>query len=253
LVQLITFSVQAPASPAKFPKLTYKAHNPYEILSMQSWSQSLHHMGVTVIVITPHVVSQLLSLCHMWVTVTVIAPCGCHSCRLCAMCGSWSLSLHHVGVAVTIFVPCVGCGHYHCAACGVTAAVAVVAPCGCRDYHLCATCGSQSLLSHCVWCHGCCHCATCGLQSLLLHCVGVTVVVTVVALHGCHGHCCCTAWVSWSLSLHRMGVTVAVIVLCVGCGHYHCMLPPKQADKLLPWYMQWSCDLVAEMHCRCLV
>ncbi len=31
------------------------------------------------------------------------------------------------------------------------------------------------------------------------------------------------------------------------------MLPPKQAAELLPWYMQWSRDLAAEMHCRCLV
>ena len=28
------------------------------------------------------------------------------------------------------------------------------------------------------------------------------------------------------------------------------MLPPEQAAKLLLWYMQWSHDLVAEMHCR---
>ena len=31
------------------------------------------------------------------------------------------------------------------------------------------------------------------------------------------------------------------------------MLPPEQVAQLLPWYMQWSCDLVAEMHCRRLV
>ncbi len=31
------------------------------------------------------------------------------------------------------------------------------------------------------------------------------------------------------------------------------LLPPQQVDKLLPWYMQWSHDLAAEMHCRCLV
>src|SRR6266853_1383320 len=28
------------------------------------------------------------------------------------------------------------------------------------------------------------------------------------------------------------------------------MLPPEQAAKLLPWYMQWSRDLAAEMHQR---
>ncbi len=31
------------------------------------------------------------------------------------------------------------------------------------------------------------------------------------------------------------------------------MLPPKQADKLLPWYMQWSNKLAAKMHHRRLV
>src|SRR6266851_601196 len=31
------------------------------------------------------------------------------------------------------------------------------------------------------------------------------------------------------------------------------MLPPEQAAKLLPWYMQWSRDLAAEMHQRRLV
>src|SRR5712671_2272980 len=31
------------------------------------------------------------------------------------------------------------------------------------------------------------------------------------------------------------------------------MLPPEQAAELLPWYMQWSWDLAAEMHLRRLV
>ncbi len=31
------------------------------------------------------------------------------------------------------------------------------------------------------------------------------------------------------------------------------VLPPKQAAELLPWYMQWSRDLAAEMHRRCLI
>ena len=31
------------------------------------------------------------------------------------------------------------------------------------------------------------------------------------------------------------------------------MLPPEQAAELLPWYMQWSQDLAAEMHKRRLV
>src|SRR6266853_5126751 len=31
------------------------------------------------------------------------------------------------------------------------------------------------------------------------------------------------------------------------------VLPPEQAAELLPWYMQWSWDLVAEMHRRRLV
>ncbi len=31
------------------------------------------------------------------------------------------------------------------------------------------------------------------------------------------------------------------------------VLLPKQAAELLPWYVQWSCDLVAKMHRRCLV
>src|SRR6266851_10400375 len=31
------------------------------------------------------------------------------------------------------------------------------------------------------------------------------------------------------------------------------LLPPEQAAELLPWYMQWSRDLVAEMHRRRLV
>ena len=31
------------------------------------------------------------------------------------------------------------------------------------------------------------------------------------------------------------------------------MLPPEQAAKLLPWYMQWSRDLAAEMHRRHLI
>ncbi len=31
------------------------------------------------------------------------------------------------------------------------------------------------------------------------------------------------------------------------------MLPPEQAAELLPWYMQWSRDLAAEMHQRRLV
>ncbi len=31
------------------------------------------------------------------------------------------------------------------------------------------------------------------------------------------------------------------------------MLPPEQVAELLPWYMQWSRDLVAEMHQRRLV
>ena len=31
------------------------------------------------------------------------------------------------------------------------------------------------------------------------------------------------------------------------------MLLPKQAAELLPWYMQWSRDLAAEMHQRRLV
>ena len=35
--------------------------------------------------------------------------------------------------------------------------------------------------------------------------------------------------------------------------HTHIMSPPEQAAELLPWYMQWSRDLVAEMHRRCLV
>src|SRR6266853_5619624 len=28
------------------------------------------------------------------------------------------------------------------------------------------------------------------------------------------------------------------------------LLPPEQAAELLPWYMQWSRDLAAEMHQR---
>ena len=31
------------------------------------------------------------------------------------------------------------------------------------------------------------------------------------------------------------------------------MLPPEQAAELLPWYMQWSRDLAAEMHQRHVV
>src|SRR5216683_4861228 len=31
------------------------------------------------------------------------------------------------------------------------------------------------------------------------------------------------------------------------------LLPPEQAAELLLWYMQWSRDLAAEMHQRCLV
>src|SRR5216683_2963347 len=31
------------------------------------------------------------------------------------------------------------------------------------------------------------------------------------------------------------------------------VLPPEQAAELLPWYMQWSRDLAAEMHQRRLV
>src|SRR5712671_8107592 len=31
------------------------------------------------------------------------------------------------------------------------------------------------------------------------------------------------------------------------------VLPPKHAAELLPWYMQWSRDLAAEMHARRLV
>ncbi len=33
----------------------------------------------------------------------------------------------------------------------------------------------------------------------------------------------------------------------------HPVLPPEQAAELLPWYMQWSRDLAAEMHQRRLV
>src|SRR6266851_4067098 len=33
----------------------------------------------------------------------------------------------------------------------------------------------------------------------------------------------------------------------------HNLLPPEQAAELLPWYMQWSQDLAAEMHQRRLV
>src|SRR5712672_2244715 len=33
----------------------------------------------------------------------------------------------------------------------------------------------------------------------------------------------------------------------------YCLLLPEQAAELLPWYMQWSRDLAAEMHLRRLV
>src|SRR6266851_6892474 len=40
--------------------------------------------------------------------------------------------------------------------------------------------------------------------------------------------------------------------------HMHSTKPtllslPEQVAQLLPWYMQWSCDLAAKMHCRHLV
>ncbi len=54
---------------------------------------------------------------------------------------------------------------------------------------------------------------------------------------------------------------VGVVVELVGAGvspltaaaFADIMLPPEQAAELLPWYMQWSRDLAAEMHRRCLV
>ncbi len=45
-------------------------------------------------------------------------------------------------------------------------------------------------------------------------------------------------------------------VLCIrewGCGEGWVVLLPEQASKLLPWYMQWSHDLAAEMHRRHLI
>jgi len=96
-----------------------------------SWVLSLCHGDVTVMVVVPHVVLQLLSSCHTW----------CRGCCYCAVvvlrsrslcvwvlwlmlcymwcchtaCGitvmvvvlcvvSWSRSLHHVSVAVAVFV-----------------------------------------------------------------------------------------------------------------------------------------------------
>src|SRR5216683_8158910 len=40
---------------------------------------------------------------------------------------------------------------------------------------------------------------------------------------------------------------------CSGGNSRPRLLPPEQAAELLPWYMQWSRDLAAEMHQRCLV
>src|SRR6266851_3482183 len=62
-------------------------------------------MGVMVTVIALCVVSQLLSLCCV----------GCCHCCLCAVWVSLSLSLHHMGVAITIIVPH-GCHCYCCCA-----------------------------------------------------------------------------------------------------------------------------------------
>src|SRR5216683_2289485 len=43
------------------------------------------------------------------------------------------------------------------------------------------------------------------------------------------------------------------IDLWLCCCEPWVLLPPEQAAELLPWYMQWSRDLAAEMHQRRLV
>ncbi len=161
-----------------------------------------------------------------------------------------SLSLRHVGVAVTIFVPCVVswsrslhcvwfCGPEHCATCGF--AVPAIVLCVvlqsrtlchvwfCGPGH-CATCGFAVLDIVPHGCCRCCLCATCGFTV-------VVVVPRVVSrswslrhmwCRGCH---CCAVWVSRLWPLHHVGVAVAVfaprVVLwsqslccmwCCGCG-----------------------------------
>jgi hypothetical protein len=93
-----------------------------------SWSRSPCCVGVTGAIIAPRVVSRLRlrSLHHVGVATTVVTPCvgrGHHFCTMCGVtvavamprgcrgrcrCVVWVLrvlSLHHVGVAVTVFAP----------------------------------------------------------------------------------------------------------------------------------------------------
>ncbi len=50
-------------------------------------------------------------------------------------------------------------------------------------------------------------------------------------------------------SEHRAGVKSYRGDICKVVGSVS-VLPPEQAAELLPWYMQWSRDLAAEMHQR---
>src|SRR5216683_224748 len=56
----------------------------------------------------------------------------------------------------------------------------------------------------------------------------------------------CGAYVHISKETHANGLAPKSELIAY-------LLPPEQVAELLPWYMQWSWDLAAEMHLRCLV
>ena len=75
---------------------------PYRVLQLLHCAGGCHCSycavwGIVVMVVAPHGVLQLLSLHHMGVAVTVVALCGCCGRCLCTAWGSLPMSLHHVG------------------------------------------------------------------------------------------------------------------------------------------------------------
>jgi hypothetical protein len=126
------------------------------------------HDGVTVVVIVPHVVLQLLSSHRAW----------CRRCCHCAapsvtdaivmLCLVLQMLLSCCGGVVIVVVAPRGCRSQRCAACGVVVLCVVswlqsLRRVWFRGYGRCAAWVSPSLSLHCVWFHSRSCCAICGV------------------------------------------------------------------------------------------
>ena len=83
------------------------------------------------------------------------------------------------------------------------------------------------------------------------------VSVRKVKLHSLGCMCLHASWI-FQLSLIFLRASVAALLSSLAgtrsiLSSVTLMLPPEQVAELLPWYMQWSRDLAAEMHQRHLV